>query len=190
MKNLAKLEILNYITTRCIDKFHKDSDFKIGQIEKGNIFSGAMLETPPINSLCKLDFAPYSKYYLSWLRDTRKNNFNNTEYLLESIEDNEVCWWEGVTLYALPIETTNSHPEWQWTDEQFEFKKRWFKSLKNQYTEKALLPEFNDKKVVLKIREIFTQNIIHEKEFEDWKKIKNKDFQFWKNEISNLQLVS
>jgi hypothetical protein len=177
--NQARIEILNYVTQFCIQKYFGPDSRSFVNPETsfyGDIFGSQ--QTIPIGSLISLQSAPTTKYYLSWLRDMKPDESRFcTKFLLESIEDGSLCWWENVSLWALPKETTDKFISWRWTDRQFDFKKRWFNACykkRDAYVTRPCFPVFNDDgSVILKLRRIFTaDDIVLEKTFPSWKTMK------------------
>lgn len=178
-KNAARIEILNYIICNCTMKHFGDRQFSLGDIE--NSFQGSHFnpKTPPIGALCMLSAAPNTKWYLAWLKDVKEeSNRSLTKYLLESIEDGGECWWENVMIWHLPLETSNKHPQWKWTDEQFKLKNTWFHlCFKKRRADwlKPMMPIFQDNgTVVLRLRQKWTEGFFAEKEFESIKKVTQK----------------
>lgn len=183
-KNIARLQILNYIISFCTVKCFGPYDGKISfsmSDEKNSFHGGFGSDTPdtPIGSLIMLQAAPTSKYYLGWLKEIRFNGWK--EYLVESIEDGDLCWWSNVGVWNLPLETSNKYPEWKWTDKQFGFKKRWINACKSStefYQIKPMMPIFTDNGgVILRTREKWsaTDTFKSEKTFDNWKKVTRKE---------------
>lgn len=124
-RNISRIKILNHVIQFCTIKCFGDNSFSMGM--KCNSFHGTYLDKqePPIGSLCILQSAPTTKYYLGWLKEIKPADSRfSVQYLLESIEDGDLCWWSNVGIFHMPLETTNKYPEWHWTDKQWEFKER------------------------------------------------------------------
>ena len=206
LKNQARIEILNYIITFCTVKcFGKsetvnlDSDQKVNEkylYSLGNeewSFHGDHFgnQDPPIGSLVMLQAAPFTKYYLGWLKEIDHNNNSFfTKYLIESIEDGDTCWWENVSVWYLPLETSNKHPNWKWTDKQFQFAKKWnncYKKVKD-YQTKPIQPKFTDDGgVILGTREKLDMPPDYKptKKFDNWKKVTTKEMlEFYNSAIA------
>lgn len=181
-KGEARQEILNYIITFCTKRNYGDGYSHLPDMKHSfysTIIAGK--QSIPIDSLVMLTAAPFSKYYLSWLKEIEINEGGySTRWLLESIEDGSLCWWENVQIWALPKETTDKFPSWRWTDKQFAFADKWsnacFKK-RDAYIRLPCPPKFTeDGGVILTIRTRFGINDDRpEKKFDDWKKILVKD---------------
>jgi hypothetical protein len=131
---------------------------------------------PDIGSLVVMTSAPTSKWYISWVIDYRQKR-GGKEYLLESIEDGELCWWSNISIYELYPETVKKYQEWRWTDEQHKFNDRWFKVKKREKSYSLFIPVqaiFDEDDVILGIREKFSTDV-KQKYFINWKKLKLKD---------------
>lgn len=157
----AKLSILNDVCSfpTIRNKDWKDADYN-----------------PPIGSLVALSCAPVTKWYLSWVLEVEKLKYGN-RYLLQSIEDGTLCWWENVGLFIYDPERVSQSPEWRWNDKQFEFQDRWKKVCRRNdaYIVLPGVTTFHDDSVTLSLRERhggFGKEIPfhHEHTFENWKK--------------------
>ncbi len=181
-KSIARQEILNYIITFCTKSNYGDGYSHLPDV-KNSFYSTSSdgVKNIPIGSLVRLMAAPFSKYYLSWLREVEYNDGDySTKWLLESIEDGSLCWWENVQLWALPKTTTDEYPSWQWTDQQFQFKKRWFNACHKKRDAYILLPCFpefkEDGSVMLSLRTRFSiKDDRPEIRFDNWQKVKTKE---------------
>jgi hypothetical protein len=128
-----------------------------------------------------LQSAPTSKFYLGWLKEIRpSDNRFSTEYLLESIEDGDLCWWSNVGIFNLPLTLTDTFPNWKWTDKQWQFDDKWFNACykrRHCYELRPRPAKFNeDGSVILMLRRVFSDEIIAEKKFDNWRKVLVKDF--------------
>ncbi len=137
-----------------------------------------------IGDLISLTSAPPSKWYVSWVRDIKKEN-GWTSYLLESIDDESLCWWSNVGINVYNRERTNNNPDWQWNDKQFSFCDRWYKIAKrhNSYIVLPVTPKFNkNESVTLDIRIRYSLNDFRCPEtFPDWKKLTMKQMNTYYN---------
>lgn len=182
-KNIARLEILNFIVSTCTVKCFGENSFSMGN--KDRSFHGTYLneQRPPIGSLVILNAAPYTKYYLGWLRDIKQDDSRySVQYLIESIEDGDTCWWNNVSIFYLPLEVTQNNFHWQWTDRQFEFKERWFNACNKKRDAYITLPCFpiflEDGGVILQTRTRFGLNDKKKnpsRQFKNWKKVTIKE---------------
>lgn len=132
------------------------------------------VKTGDLVSLCS---APSTQWYLSWFIESRiKNGF--TEYLLESIEDGELCWWTNVGLNVYDRERVDDRPSWKWNDKQFAFNDRWMKVCKRNgaYIVLPVTPKFNeDDSVELNVRVRFGfSDYTNPVTFPNWKKLTMK----------------
>jgi len=178
-KTISRIHILNYITMFSLGRDTGAPDGYAGLKESRFI----ELNHNPINLNClvALTSAPISKWYLSWLRDIKINKHSYRSYLLESIEDGDLCWWSNVSLWEYP--PAEKHPEWQWTDEQHKFNSRWLsvKKKEKEYTLKIPMQViFDENDAVLSVREKFDEfRKVKQRYFINWKKVKLKDMIEW-----------
>jgi hypothetical protein len=172
--NTARLEILNYVVQFCTQTSYPSGErYAIFDIK--NSFVGGYFNASEIVSgqLCRLQSAPHTKWYLSWLMETRIIGGNETEYLLKSIEDGSLCWWSNVAINALPLEASNGYKSWKWSDAQFEFNDKWFKkACAGCYLYRPFYVTFKDDgSVTLDMRKMFDNEIINTVTFPNWKKV-------------------
>jgi hypothetical protein len=140
-------------------------------------WEGGIFQKPKVGDLVALQSAPDSKWYVSWVVeiDFRDNGWNR--WLLESIEDGHLCWWENVGFTIYKREELAKHPEWRWTDKQFELRDRWHRVFAKQdaYLTRPGIFAFNeDGSITLGVRERHNfgeDNFSHTKTFPEWKKV-------------------
>jgi hypothetical protein len=131
-----------------------------------------------IGDLVALHSAPVSKWYLSWLKEIDPNN-GWPKYLLESIEDGALCWWENIGLSYYDRERIANRPEWKWDDEQYAFNDRWRKvcfKKNDAYIVLPCQPTFlDDGAVMLDVRIRFGLDDYHNPvSFPNWRKVTMK----------------
>lgn len=161
VKNRARLEILSWIMS-------------FPTIGEKNWGYNCGCDEPIIGDLVALQSAPPSKWYLSWLRDIRIKR-HDLEYLLESIDDGSLCWWQNVGLTVYDRKRVKDFPSWQWEDKQFDLNKRWGLTCKRQGCYEVLPKNlhFNkDGSVLFDVRirwlpEVFSNPVT----FPNWKKV-------------------
>lgn len=88
---------------------------------------------PAIGSLVAPQSARSSKWYLSWVHEViwhtdEQGRKRDATYVLESIEDEQLCNWSNVGMLEYDRSQVDSHPEWRWTDRQHEFNDKWCRS--------------------------------------------------------------
>ena len=130
-----------------------------------------------VGDLVSLCSAPASKWYLSWVREIKPAK-HDTGYLLESIDDGELCWWSNVGLNVYDRERVKERPSWRWDDAQFAFSTRWRKVCKKYgaYIVLPCSPEFGDGNSVtldVRIRHNFN-DYSNPRTFPNWKKLTMK----------------
>lgn len=132
---------------------------------------------PQKGDLVALSSAPPSKWYLSWLRDLAEEN-GMPKYLLESIEDGELCWWSNVGISFYNRERVANNPQWQWSDAQFAFRDRWGKVARKTGNRMVVPAEpvfGGDGGVTLNVRIRFgISDYSNPKTFPNWKKVSVK----------------
>lgn len=126
-----------------------------------------------VGDLVAMSSAPASKWYLSWVRDIKPGIFPN--YLLESIDDGELCWWSNIEVYIYDRQRVSNSPSWKWTDRQFQFNDRWHRTCKKNdaYIVLPCPAVFDDLKVLLslRIRHGFDEGFQHQQVFDDFRKV-------------------
>jgi hypothetical protein len=186
----SRIDILNYIVNFSTQKTYPSGGTSCVSTEWAFHGSYSGVQQPPVGSLCMLSAAPFTKYYLSWLREVKlDDNRFGCQYLLESIEDGSLCWWQNVAIFHMPKETCDSNPRWQWDDTQWEFEDRWMRACKRRdaYITLPCTPIFNGKQVTLKTRERYGLGDYQaERTFDNWKKVKVKDMlEFYDYAVAN-----
>ena len=174
-RDRARLVILHYIT-----QFSLSLHFGDGKTHGGLASSAFQVgQEPEIGDLVALTSAPVSKFYLGWLIDTRVISPGWPEYLVESIEDGEQCWWGNVGIQYMNRDTVKLHQSWRWTDKQYQFNDRWVRSCYRKRDAYIYLPiqsEFDGLQVKLGVR--VRHNLSPERRyatFPDWRKVKVMD---------------
>lgn len=172
-KERARRCILWYVTSFCLTTiFEERQRFPSS---KGFVAAIGGAAEPQVGDLAALGSAPVSKWYLSWIIEIERFATGN-RYLLESIEDGELSWWENVGISYLEREVVLDHPEWRWTDRQHAFNDRWrmvcFKE-RDAYITLPTMPVFGDGfSVTLGTRTRFSLNDHRPvKTFPDWRKV-------------------
>ena len=116
------------------------------------------------------------RWSLCWLHDTRDSG---TNYLCESVETGELCWWSNVGVRIFDRETVSYHPEWRWSDRQHEFNDRWDRVCRRDHNAYITLPvpaSFGDGyEVTLATRTRYGLNDERPSQtFPDWRKVTKK----------------
>lgn len=171
----ARLEILNYIMNFSTMVYYGDDSYRRS---KECAFRSHILSTgPEVGSLCVLTSAPNTKWYLSWLKEIQPASFPT--YVMESIEDGQLCNWTNVGFLSMPLELTDKFPQWKWVDEQFEFRERVNKAFRRADCHLAIPinPAFlPDGSVVVTTRERWMiSDKSASKTFSNYKKVRLKD---------------
>lgn len=119
----ARLRILSDITSFALTHSYPPNPQRFGSLRA--FFPGDYGRSLIPGDLVVLESAPASKWYLSWYveKDAAKDI-----YVLESIEDGQLCNWTNVGLSYYDREVVARCPEWRWLDKQFEFNDRWRKA--------------------------------------------------------------
>lgn len=143
-------------------------------------WQGGLFSEARVGDLVSLCSAPVSKWYLSWVKEVGGTK-GYPKYLLESIDDGELCWWENVGLNVYSRERVAERPTWRWDDKQFAFNSRWCKACKRNgaYMILPCLPVFNeDGSVMLDVRIRHGFNKFSDPQtFPNWKKLTIKEME-------------
>ncbi len=185
MKTKAQQSILYYITTFCIAYKFEGTKGTIG-LSSDSYFKAE--GEPREGDLVVLKGARQSRWYLSWyISCEKKDNCFNDSHLIESVETGELCNWSNVSFSILNRKIVDEHPEWRWTDKQWEFQEKWFRACykyRDAYINLPCYPDFKeDGSVVLTIRKRFNFGEPTSKTFESWKKLLTRDMTKWYDEV-------
>jgi hypothetical protein len=118
--NRARRAILWYVTQFCLSKRFGEKQ-TYGSSTAFNP-SGYGLGGAQIGDLVVPTSTPISEWFLSWLVGVDETR---GIFVLESIETGKLCNWSNIGLDYLDRDEVKSHPEWRWSDKQFEFNDRW-----------------------------------------------------------------
>jgi hypothetical protein len=194
-KKRARLAILNYIVASCKSMKYGDMP-TCGGFDKNYFtpyhgFSGDIV--PQTGDLVTPTVAPHSEWYLSWYVEyiSKGDHFEDI-HVLESIETGRLCNWSNIGLDILCREVVKNHPEWRWTDKQYEFKDRWFRACykkRDAYMTLPVPPTFHDGGgVTLGTRKRFGLGSSYYKKFPNWKKVLIRDMlEFYDSTLSPLK---
>lgn len=164
-KNIARINILSWLLAYPAI----DEEFWEGYGTK-----------PQAGDLVSLKSAPASKWYLSWVHEIDPNN-GWPKYLLESIEDGSLCWWNNVGLNIYSRKEIRDKPHWKWNDAQYKFNSRWMRICKKNdaYIVLPCWAVFNPTgSVTLDVRIRFTlDGYRNPKTFPNWKKVTIKEME-------------
>lgn len=136
--------------------------------------------------LVSLNCVSPSKWYVAWVTDYDWNN-GWPKYLLESIDDGELCWWENVGMNVYSRERVAEHPTWLWEDNQFDLYDRWKEVCYGQndaYIVLPAMPKFEARgSVVLDVRVRFNlSDFRNPKTFQDWAALSNDEMDIYYKE--------
>jgi len=172
-KHIARQRIMSYILQFCITHVWPGSQHSPslhGFVSSGYDSTGEV----QIGDLVILSSAPATKWTIGWVRDIElKASRYDTRYLIESLEDGELCWWCNAGLSFLQRDELVKHPEWRWTDRQFAFNRRWLRQGDGYIM--PMYAEFSeDGHVTLSIRtkwELIEEDIRPKITLLNWKKV-------------------
>lgn len=97
-----------------------------------------------------LESAGPSKWSIGWLRAIEEGNRYNRRYLIESLEDGELCWWSNVGISFMP--RRDLRERYHWTDRQFALQKRWHRIVTKHSGMRPLDCTFKGNEVTLRMR--------------------------------------
>lgn len=153
-KPRARIRILSHLAQFSFQRYFKDQPCN-GSRDMSFQTSGFGTSAEP-GDLVTLQSAPFSKWYLSWfIQKHRPEGYADDVYVLESIEDGELCNWTNVGMDYYDRGCVANHPEWRWTDRQFKFNDRWWKTANQtgeNYTYRPLDVTFIEDRVSFRIR--------------------------------------
>jgi len=171
----ARAEILHYVLSFCVSRQYGTKDNRYPAIT-AFCPEGGSNGKPIAGDLVLLSSAPVSKWTLGWLVEIDLSNPGWPRYLLESLEDGALAWWDNVGIAWLDREVLSYYPEWRWSDRQFAFKARWWRVCyrdKDAYIVRPLMPEFGEGfAVTLGTRTSHGMDDIRPtRSFPDWRKV-------------------
>ena len=151
-RTLIMSDILSFYITR---NWEPDKEYgKTSPSLKGFVPTGFLSDDRPVQTgdLVILESAPPSKWSIGWLREIDEIAGYGHRYLIESLEDGELCWWSNVGLSFMP--RGDIRERYRWTDRQFDFQKRWNRTAnKHGKTSMRVLDcEFKGDEVTLRLR--------------------------------------
>lgn len=132
--------------------------------------------------------APANEWYMSWLHEINPN-YN---YLLESIENGAMRWW-NVGLSYYDRERVASNPHWRWDDEQFSFNDMWYEVAEKNgvnivHPRQAIF--MRDGSVVLDVRSRFDEDEDYSKPeaFPNWREVTMKAMdEYYKKSVEEYE---
>jgi hypothetical protein len=169
----ARTEIMHYVLSFCVANRMDDAEYPRVWATEG--FYSRRAERPvQVGDLVLLASAPASKWQIGWLREIGEEGAGWPRYLIESLEDQSLCWWGNVDLRFFPRDKMQAG--WRWSDRQFAFKDRWFRAcykIRDAYIVRPLFPVFGEGySVTLGTRTSHGFDDIQPKrEFLDWRKV-------------------
>jgi len=174
-KHRARTEILHFVLSYSVANRSSDGTQHCWASEP--FFSAESVGAPPVpigTIVIVSATRRATKWTIGWMRDKRYRHAE--EYLIESLDDGEACWWTNVGLKYLDPEQVKVHPHWSWTDRQFSFTDRWNHvcyKVKGADLELPCHPRFGDDySVELTVRKKFSEyDVIAIRRFEDWRKL-------------------
>lgn len=171
--NRSRMMITEYVVNTCT-KMYNENMLMPDSGKHGFICNYLGTIKIPKGSLCRLDCAPHSKYYLSWYLGE-----DNGEHYLQSIEDHSVVRASNVAVCPLPIELTKDAFQFHYSDRQFEFQDRWEKVVKKKsYWLVPMYSVFDEEteRVLVRFRRKFDDYVFMH-EFPSWVNTSNKELE-------------
>jgi hypothetical protein len=115
-----------------------------------------------------------SKWQIGWLKKIDKSESGWPRYLIESLEDEELCWWENVGVAY--FERSKVSPTWRWDDRQWAFNDRWLRQcykVRDAYMKLPIYADFGDGySVTLGTRmRMSLSDLRPQRTFSDWRKV-------------------
>lgn len=112
------------------------------------------------NDLVIIGAAQNTEYRISWLKEQLIHPSGEREFLLKSAKTGNECWWSNISLFVMDRKTVEDHPDWKWTNEQWEFKARWAKIQKEQdeYITRTYIEDIDDQYVRIGSRTRYSIN--------------------------------
>jgi len=146
----ARQQVLHYVLSFCITRQYQDAEAPKG-VRRYPGSTGFFIEGGPegkaqAGDLVILSSAPATKWTIGWLHEPDETtNPGWPRYLIESLDDGELCWWQNVGLYLFPRDEIQ--PQWRWTDAQHAFADLWSEVCykdRDAYVIRPVQPTFGD----------------------------------------------
>ena len=172
----GRLLLMGHLMQFSLQRRMSDGEAYAGRSQ--DAFSGHARDAIP-GDLVAVHTARPDKWYLGWLVEKEvAAPPREPRYLIESVEDGELCWWDNVALVHYDRETVRSHPQWRWTDAQHDFAERWYEVCrqdKDAYMYLPIAPTFDGNAVELgvRVRLGFSPTVIRET-FPNWRRTSRK----------------
>lgn len=183
--NRSRMKVTEYVISICTKKYSDGKLLPECGKQRGVTCNYLHNVEIPIGSLCLLDCAPFSKFYLSWYLGEKDG-----EYYLQSIEDHSVARWVNAVIHPFPLEMTEGCPQFRYSDRQFSFQDRWENAVKkNNYWLVPLYSIFNEEneEVTLRLRRKFEDEVF-ECTLPSWRKASNNDLKEAVEKIVNEKM--
>ena len=146
-RQLIMHDILSFYITR---NWEPDKEYgRKSASLMGFVPSGESHYTQP-GDLVILESAGPSKWSIGWLRAIEGDGHYSRRYLIESLEDGELCWWSNVGISFMPRHDLRER--YHWTDRQFDVQKRWHRIVTKHSGMRPLDCTFKDNEVTLRMR--------------------------------------
>jgi hypothetical protein len=114
----------------------------------------------------------WTKWNIGWLRGIVPHRSGWHKYVIESLEDGELCNWENVSFEYMRREIVADNPEWQWNDDQFSFWDRFRITCREEcWSPAPMQPKFNGLSVELSMRERYEEKVSEPELFKDYREI-------------------
>lgn len=125
--NRARTEILHFVLSFCMTyEWEPEKQYGRRSASIHGFAPSGYDSSHPVQpgDLVILQSAPATKWTIGWLK--KIDEADHRRYLIESLEDGELCWWGNVGIMFLPRNLIS--PRWRWTDKQFKFQKKWHRA--------------------------------------------------------------
>lgn len=144
--NRAYKEILNYVLQFCINRMYygPGKNFPISHGALSGFIAESADDPVIVGDLVRVTCGHVQQWRFSWVREIKQHPHGN-EYLLQSAETGDLCWWSNVSIDYFLRKDLAERTNWTWDDEQYEFWDKWLKAakLEGEYLIRPCAPSFD-----------------------------------------------
>ena len=130
----------------------------------------------------------WTKWNIGWLREISADHFGCHAYVIESLEDGELCNWTNVGLVYIDRQLLKDYPRWQMTDRQVEFWERLYKEFREiPFGPRPANPYFDGVSVKFDIIDSLSRKEIGSFSFDDFTALTEKKIEKFRKQIEKRE---